>query len=85
MLARLTPIAATFLLAAPLSLMAQDGASVSAAVNSITASDVKTRVGLLAADSMRGRYTPSPELEQAATYIASQFRSFGLRPGGDDG
>jgi len=34
---------------------------------------------------MRGRYTPSPELEEAANYIAGQFRSFGLKPGGDAG
>lgn len=84
-MSRLTAIVATALLAAPGSLIAQDGASVTAAVNSITAGDVKARISLLAADSMRGRYTPSPELEQAADYVASQFRSFGLRPGGDGG
>jgi hypothetical protein len=40
---------------------------------------------VIADDSMRGRATPSPELEQVAAYIADQFRSFGLKPGGDSG
>lgn len=82
---RLTVVVVMLVLAAPAPVLAQDGASVAAAVNSITPEDVKARVNLLAADSMRGRYTPSPELEQAANYIAAQFRSFGLKPGGDDG
>src|SRR3989475_3146682 len=34
---------------------------------------------------MLGRATPSPQLEQAASYVADQFRRFGLRPGGDNG
>jgi hypothetical protein len=34
---------------------------------------------------MKGRDTPSPELEQAAAYVASELRRFGLRPGGDSG
>ena len=55
------------------------------AARSITADDVRSRVGVLADDSMRGRDTPSPELEKAATWIAGEFRRFGLRPGGDHG
>jgi hypothetical protein len=39
----------------------------------------------LAAESMRGRGLESPELAQAATYIAGQFRAAGLQPGGDGG
>src|SRR2546427_6186397 len=34
---------------------------------------------------MLGRATPSPQLEQAASYVADQFRRFGLRQGGDNG
>ena len=63
---------------------AQQG-SVQSAVASITADDVRARIGVLAHDSMRGRDTPSPEVEQAAQYVANQFRRFGLRPGGDRG
>lgn len=85
MLPRFTLVAATILLAVPLRLNAQDGSSVAAAVNSIRPADVQARINLLAADSMRGRYTPSPELEEAASYIAGQFRTFGLKPAGDAG
>jgi len=84
-LSSFSTIVATFLIAAPLRLMAQDGASVAAAVQSITPHDVKARINLLAADSMRGRATGSPELEQAASYIAGQFRAFGLAPAGERG
>jgi hypothetical protein len=83
-LARLT-VTTLLLLVVPVCLGAQGGSSVSAAVKSITPQDVQARINLLAADSMRGRYTPSPELEEAANYIAGQFRSFGLKPGGDAG
>jgi len=34
----------------------------------------------LASNEMRGRNTPSPELEKAADYIASQFKKYGLEP-----
>ncbi len=85
MVSRFTAVVSSVLLAAPGRVTAQDGASVAAAASSITPEDVKARISLLAADSMRGRYTPSPELEKAADYIAGQFRSFGLRPGGDRG
>nr|MDP2528679.1 M28 family peptidase [Candidatus Palauibacterales bacterium] len=60
---------------------AQETAPSSAAANRITAADLRTRVTLLADDSMRGRDTPSPQLAEAARYVADQFRSFGLRPG----
>src|SRR6185369_7028802 len=56
-----------------------------AAVATITEADYRARIGVIADDSMRGRGTPSPELEEVAQYIAGQFRSFGLRPGGDNG
>ena len=84
-MSRLTVLTATCLLASFGRLGAQDGTSVTAAVGSITPADVQARINLLAADSMRGRYTPSPGLENAADYVARQFRSFGLRPGGDGG
>jgi hypothetical protein len=51
----------------------------------ITAADVARRISVIADDSMRGRATPSPELDQVATYIAGEFRRFGLQPGGDSG
>jgi Zn-dependent M28 family amino/carboxypeptidase len=55
------------------------------AADGITAADVRRRIGVIADDSMRGRPTPSPELDEVAAYIAGEFRRFGLRPGGDSG
>jgi len=55
------------------------------ATETITAADIRRRMAVLADDSMRGRDTPSPELEKAARHIAAEFRRLGLRPGGDDG
>lgn len=43
------------------------------------------RVGIIAADSMMGRDTPSSGLERTAEYVASEFRRAGLRPAGEDG
>ncbi|MFQ5537705.1 MAG: M20/M25/M40 family metallo-hydrolase [Gemmatimonadota bacterium] len=62
-----------------------DGADVFAAAAVITPEDYAERVGVLAADSMRGRFTPSPELEKAARWIAAEFRAMGLRGGAEDG
>ncbi|MDZ7374491.1 MAG: M20/M25/M40 family metallo-hydrolase [candidate division KSB1 bacterium] len=47
---------------------------------SITAKELQHHVQVLAHDSMRGRDTPSPELDKAAAYIAAQFQRAGLRP-----
>jgi len=90
---RLVPILAaslTLIVAAPARAQAptatrRTSGSVTAAVNAITADDIARRIGVIAHDSMRGRDTPSPELEEVATYIAAEFRRFGLRPAGDSG
>ena len=55
------------------------------AVESITPADVKRRIEIIADDSMGGRDTPSRGLDATARYIASEFRRFGLAPGGDSG
>ena len=55
------------------------------AVSTITAEDIAARIGRLAHDSMRGRFTPSPELDQTAAYIASEFSRLALEPAGDPG
>lgn len=59
--------------------------AVSAAAATITPQDVKMRVEFLASDQLKGRDTPSPGLELAAEYIAREFTSYGLKPGGDKG
>ena len=72
------------LLLLPSALAAQSEA-VAGAVGSITEQDMRHRIGVLAHDSMLGRNTPSPEIEETARYVAGEFRRFGLAPGGDDG
>jgi len=46
---------------------------------------LRDHIHFLASDEMRGRDTPSPELEEAAVYIEEQLRSLGIQPAGDDG
>jgi hypothetical protein len=58
-----------------------DGA---AAVATITAADLATRVGIIAHDSMMGRWTPSPGLLKAAGYLAAELDRLALRPDGTD-
>jgi hypothetical protein len=60
-------------------------AAIERAASTITAADFLQRLGVIADDSMRGRATPSPELDQTAAYIAAEFARLGLRPGGDNG
>ncbi len=76
-------LATAALLASPLAAQGRRGQA--AAIATITEADYRARIGVIADDSMRGRGTPSPELEETAQYIAAQFRSFGLQPGGDSG
>lgn len=59
--------------------------SPAAAAATVTAADVRRRIGVIAADSMRGRATPSPGLEMTAAWIASEMQRLGLRPAGDGG
>jgi len=51
----------------------------------ISSSRYMDNVAYLASDQMRGRGDGSPELNHAADYIASQFRSWGLKPMGNNG
>src|SRR5688572_4048746 len=56
-----------------------------AAAATIRPADFFARIGFLASDALGGRDTPSPGLEAAAAYIASEFHRFSLRPAGDAG
>ncbi len=60
-------------------------ASAHRALETITAADMAREIGVLAHDSMAGRDTPSPELEQAAQYLARRFQEMGLEPAGENG
>ena len=48
--------------------------------NSVTATEVKETVAFLASDDLLGRDTGSEGIEEAATYLEKQFKSFGLKP-----
>jgi hypothetical protein len=52
----------------------------SIADKTITPSLVKHHIEILASDSMKGRNTPSVELDSAARYIAGVFKTLGLQP-----
>lgn len=62
-----------------------DADAAAAAAATISVDDLRARLAVIAHDSMRGRATPSPELRETAEYVAAQMRSFGLRPGAEDG
>ncbi len=56
-----------------------------ATVPAITAADLRTRLFLIADDSMGGRATGSRGNFLAAEYIAAEFKRAGLQPAGDNG
>ena len=60
-------------------------ASASLPVQDLSPDRYLQHVSFLASDELKGRGNGSAELERAAEYIASQFRSYGLQPAGDNG
>lgn len=60
-------------------------ATLRAAAATITPADLYARIEFLASDFMRGRNTPSPELNIAASYLVNQYKLLGLRPMGEGG
>jgi hypothetical protein len=56
-----------------------------AAAQTITPADLYARIEFLASDLMRGRDTPSRELDIVASYLANQYKLLGFRPGGEGG
>ena len=57
----------------------------SAGLPAVDSLAIRIHVSRLAADSLRGRSTPSPELEIAARYVAEVMSRSGLEPLGDGG
>ncbi len=56
-----------------------------AALEGVSAKDLKRIVTYLAEDRLEGRGTPSKGLNLAADFIAAEFKKAGLEPKGDDG
>lgn len=52
--------------------------------NTITATDLKKHLYVVASKENGGRDTPSPGLENAANYIEQHFKNIGLKPGNGD-
>jgi hypothetical protein len=59
--------------------------SVELALAEIDAAGLFDKASVLAADSMLGRNTPSPEIEATALWIAGRMEAAGLLPGAADG
>ena len=53
-------------------------------LDTIKSSDLKEYVTFLASDDMKGRNTPSPELDKAADYIAAEFKKYGVKPANEE-
>ncbi|MCU7493204.1 MAG: M20/M25/M40 family metallo-hydrolase [Bacteroidota bacterium] len=72
----------SFLLFLPLlfSGCSSSGTSASDSINLITPDIMNKHISFLASDEMKGRKTPSQELDNAAHYIAEEFESLGLKP-----
>ncbi len=51
--------------------------------NSIVSEDFEDLEAFFASDELRGRDTPSPELDRAADYLEMRFEEFGLEPWGN--
>jgi hypothetical protein len=60
-------------------------APIQRAAESISPDDIRRRIAIIADDSMRGRDTPSPELDEVAVYLAGEYRRLGLQAAGDNG
>ena len=68
-------------------LSAQDArlAAMKRAAETIRADDIFRDVSVIGSDANRGRATPSPGYDSAATYIAKALTQLGLKPMGDNG
>jgi len=78
MLRTQTILAFGILAAASWSCSRQAAGDPEGALNRITAENVRRDIFTIAADSMMGRNTPSPQLDSAAAYIARAFDRAGL-------
>lgn len=64
---------------------AQANESVAGTKPPFSAEEFLGPIKLLSSDTLKGRGNGTPELDQAAEYIASHFRADGLKPAGDNG
>jgi hypothetical protein len=79
-----SPVAPSAAAASPAAAQAA-GQSTAAAADTITGQSVRAHLEFLASDALNGRGSGTRDEWLAATYIASQFRLWGLEPMGDAG
>src|ERR1700728_3589026 len=79
-----TLLAATLFVALPLAAQTPPPA-VTAAESAVSAESIRAYDKFLSDDLLEGRYPGQRGGELAAKFIATQFESYGLRPGGDNG
>jgi len=51
-----------------------------AGLSRISSESIFENIKFLASDSLKGRNTPSPELDVAGEFIAQRFKQYGLKP-----
>jgi len=73
------------LLLGPLAALLLGGAAQPKAEAAASGQRIHDYVAFLASDALKGRDTGSPGHAAAAAYVADQFKSLGLKPGGDKG
>src|SRR5256885_5123179 len=66
-------------------MLTQSLTSLQRAAQTISPDDIRRRINIIADDSMKGRDTPSPELDKTAAYIAGEYRRFSPKPAGGGG
>ena len=54
--------------------------SVETGLGKISAENIRENITFLASDSLKGRNTPSPELDMAGEFIAEKFKQYGVKP-----
>ncbi|HEX7239221.1 MAG TPA: M28 family peptidase [Longimicrobiaceae bacterium] len=64
---------------------AQGGSAIERGAATITPADILSRITFLASDAMRGRDTPSRELNIVAEMLADHYRRLGMEPAGENG
>ena len=76
-------ILAAFLFLSNVAFCQSSDPSAAMGIESITGTDLRKHLFILASDSMAGRETSMPGQQKAARYIAGEFQRLGLKPMGD--
>ena len=79
-------IASALILGASLALPTSgvDETDLDRALDTITADEIRSDLYFIASDAMKGRDSPSPQLQIAARYIRARLMRLGFQPGAQD-